>query len=342
MIDESAVRELLRLKDGRLYRREGQELEFKEQFNFAGLDKYVRDFAAFANNRGGYIVFGIKNAPRVHIGLSKSSLEQFEKIDPERITNALMGIFSSNITWAQATISIGAKTFGVFRISEAGSKPVIAKQDAGRDQSIKSGDIFYRYGGRTQKIRYAELENIISKRIEHNNKLWIKLMEQIGRSGPQNAAILDTERAVIEKGDSQVLVIDDELAEKIKFIKEGEFTETEGAASLRLVGDVVPISHVEVVKHVKENLVRMYPYSAMQMAAAVCDAVTGINQRDVWRVIKENDLKENRAYSVYNFRNKAQQDEWEQSGKLPSAIPSIYNEQAIDFIAKILRDEQVR
>lgn len=55
MIEVSTVQELLRTKsNGRIHHREGQELEFKEQFNLAGLADYFKDFAAFANNRGGY------------------------------------------------------------------------------------------------------------------------------------------------------------------------------------------------------------------------------------------------------------------------------------------------
>lgn len=52
MIKEEEIKNLLRINDGRLYHREGQELEFKEQFNLAGLAEYFRDFAAFSNNRG--------------------------------------------------------------------------------------------------------------------------------------------------------------------------------------------------------------------------------------------------------------------------------------------------
>jgi hypothetical protein len=75
MIDETHVRELLRIKGQNLFHREGQELEFKEQFNLAGLADYFRDFAAFANNKGGYLVFGVKDSPRIPIGLAPSSLE---------------------------------------------------------------------------------------------------------------------------------------------------------------------------------------------------------------------------------------------------------------------------
>ena len=86
------------------------------------------------------------------------------------------------------------KSFGVFRIFEARTKPIIAKKDEGKDQIIKNGEIYYRYGGRTQKIQYAELESIINRRVEQNNKHWLDLMSKIATAGPQNAAILDTER----------------------------------------------------------------------------------------------------------------------------------------------------
>lgn len=62
MIDELHVEELLRKKGEYLFHREGQELEFKEQFNLAGLADYFRDVAAFANNRGGYLIFGVKDS----------------------------------------------------------------------------------------------------------------------------------------------------------------------------------------------------------------------------------------------------------------------------------------
>lgn len=83
-------------------------------------------------------------------------------------------------------------------------------------------------------------------------------MSKIGRVGPQNAAILDTESGVIEKRNDQVLVIDDELTKKLSFIKEGEFSETKGAKTLKLIGDVVPVDRVEVIKKEKEHLTKSY------------------------------------------------------------------------------------
>ena len=335
-IDETTVKELLRVRGSYLFHREGQELEFKEQFNLGGLADYFRDFAAFANNRGGHIVFGVKDSPRIPIGLTKSSIDQFNKIDPEKITGFLLDIYSGDILWEQAIVEIKKKAFGVFRIHEAATKPIIAKKDEGKDQIIKNGEVYYRYGGRTQKIQYAELENIISKRIEQTNNQWIDLMKKIGRAGPSNAAILDTEKSLIEN-DAKILVLDEDLAEKLKFIKEGQFSEKDGAATLRLVGDVVPVDKVDVIRKVRENLTRAYPYSALEVAAEVKKKLPDVGANQVWKAIQDNDVKNNPDYSAYNFRNKKQEDEFKKSGKLPSATPSLYNRKAVDFLVSVLR-----
>lgn len=343
MILKAEILELLKLnEDERLFHREGQELEFKEQFNLAALADYFRDFAAFANNRGGYLIFGVKDKPRVLIGLSKKSIDQFEKVDPEKIAGYLLEIFSSEIRWEQASFKISGMVFGVFRVMPSQSKPIIARKDEGKDLILKNGEIYYRYGGRTQKIQSAELESIIASRIEQNNQHWLDLMAKIGRAGPENAAILDTERALIEKDDTRVLVLDEGLAAKLKFIKEGEFVEKDGAAALKLVGEVVPIDHIEVVKHVKENLTKTYPLSAMEVAEAVRVAFPGTRSTDIWDCIKENGLKDNLNYSAYNFRNKKHEDEYKESGVVPSVTPSIYNNAAVEFIVNVLKGEAAK
>jgi len=334
--DDEQVLEYLREQNGRLHHREGQELEFKEQYNFAGLAEYLRDFAAFANNRGGYLIFGVTDSPRKATGLSETAAVQFDKIDPEMISGFILKIFSQDISWKHDLIEYNGKKFGYFRIFKSQSKPVIAKKDDGKNQEIRNGDIYYRYGGRTQRIQSAELESIINNRIERTNNSWIELMGKIGRIGPQNAAILDIDAGKIESHSDQVLVIDDELVKKLSFIKEGSFSEKEGAATLKLVGDVMPVDRIEVIKKEKEHLVRSYPLSATELAKAVKDRIPIISQHQVWEVIKLNDMKDNTDYSAYNFRNKKQEDEYKKTGILPSVTPSIYNQNAVEFICKIL------
>ena len=341
MIDEIIIEEFLRIQDnGRLYHREGQSLEFKEQFNLAGLGDYFRDFAAFANNKGGYLIFGVTDSPRTASGMSQKSLDSFEKIDPEKISGFLLDLFSGNIEWEQAVAEIDNKRFGVFKISEASIKPLIAKKDEGKANVIKSGEVYFRYGGRTQKIRYPELEAIINKRIEFNNSSWLDLMSKIGKAGPQNAAILNTEKALIEKGDRRIMVIDEELAGKLDFIKEGEFKEKKGAKTLKLVGDITPIDKVEVIKKVKENLLKRFPLSATQVVKKVKELCPDCKQNRIYDIIKENNLKDNFNYSAYNFRTKERADIYQNTGTVPRGTTSIYNQNAIDFITNIIKQQE--
>lgn len=340
-LNENIVSELLKLKDdGNLFHRESQYLEFKESFNLAGLADYYRDFAAFANNKGGYLIFGVKDRPkRELVGLSTRATEQFDKLDPEIVSGHLLDLFSTNIVWEHEIYKLEEMTFGVFYIYESTLKPVISKKDEGKDLVLKNGEIYFRYGGRTQKIQFAELEIIINKRIEQNNNQWLDLVQKIGKSGPQNAAILDSEKGIIEKGDSQILVVDEELLSGFQLIREGEFSETKGAKTLKLVGNITPINQVEVIKKVKEDKLKEYPLSATELVAEIKKREPYFNQNRIWEIIKENDIKANRDYSDYAFRNQKHRLDYENNGVLAQGTPSIYKQTAVDLIISIHKNE---
>lgn len=328
--------ELLRLKNGKLFHREGRTLEFKEQFNLAGLADYFRDFAAFSNNRGGFIVFGVKDNPRCLSGLSKKSIEAFEKIDPEKISGYLGKIFSFEIRWDSVLVAANEHHFAAFKVYEAATKPVIALVDEGRDQAIRNGDVYYRYGGRTQRILSAELQAIIAQRIDEINSAWISQVTSIGAAGPLQSMVINTEQSLLKEGRSS-LVIDESLVSKLKFIQEGRFAETNGDLTLKLIGDVVPMNAVEIEKTVEENIFENYPYSAMEVWKYVKSQVPEVKQPDVWSLIREEGLKGDARYSKFNFRNLAEKKRFEETGRVPSTTPVIFNEAAIAFIVNILR-----
>lgn len=339
MITEDIIKELLRKRsDGSLFHREQKDLEYKESFNLNGLGEYFRDFAAFANNSGGYIIFGVTDKPRTLKGLSAKSLEQFTKIDEEKISGFINEHFAPYIDWEMGVVRIANKSYGVLYAHKAVTKPVICKKSDDR-QNIKNGEIYYRYAGRTEVIQYSELANIIESRIKDNNQQWLNKVKKIGEAGPSNIGILDTVSGVMES-DQGTLLIDSELIKEISFIKEGSFHEKKGAKTLKLVGSVKPVGSVEVARVIKKRLTDDYPYSYKKLEVMIRKSLPKINQNKIQKVLKESDLKNDLRYSSYNFRNKDQEDEYRKTNKAPKGIPSIYNDSAVQFILKILSQKE--
>ena len=57
-----------------------------------------------------------------------------------------------------ALIEVEGASLGVFKIHSAVTKPIIAKRNEGKDQTIKNGEVYYRYAGRTQKRLFRRSE----------------------------------------------------------------------------------------------------------------------------------------------------------------------------------------
>ena len=158
--------------------RESTTLEFKESFGWASLAKYAKTMAAFSNTQGGYIVFGVKNRPHTPVGLDGKKLEIFDSIDPERLTNGLNETFSPEIHWEHAFYDFDNKKFGVIYTYPSVNKPVVCIKTEGE---LSESDIYYRYRGRSQKIKYPELRKLIEEvreKEEHRleSQMWVFLI----------------------------------------------------------------------------------------------------------------------------------------------------------------------
>jgi hypothetical protein len=218
----------------RIISRESGWLEFKESFNWGSKDKYAKSLAAFSNNKGGYIIFGVKNEPRELIGLKS---DNFETIDEEKITSYLNNVFSPEIKYEKDIINIFNKKIGILYAQQAGIKPIVCIKN---DGELKESDIYYRYNARSEKIKYPELIILLNEIRESERKSWMEHLEKISKVGPLNTAILDILGGEIS-GRGGTLVIDKKLVPKLKFIKEGRFKK-KGKPVLRLIGDVKPVS----------------------------------------------------------------------------------------------------
>ena len=219
-----------------LKRKESSELEFKENFNWGNKAEYGKLFCSFANNKGGYIIFGVKNKPRELVGLRN---DNFSRKDPDRMTEYLNSHFSPTIEWASCDHEIEGKKFGIIYIYPSKEKPVMCTSNDAN--VIKEGEIYYRYSGETKVIRATDLQKIINERIEAERKSWQDIMFRLAKNSPNNLALLNLNNGTLERGGTKVL-IDENLVSKIKFVKAGKFVEKGGEPILRLTGDVQPVS----------------------------------------------------------------------------------------------------
>lgn len=223
--------------------RESTTLEFKESFSFSSLSDYAKTMSSFANKDGGYIVFGIKDMPRKILGIDRT---KFDVIDQAKLTGELNSIFQPALEWDTKIHDWGGKTFGILYTHRSIDKPIIATKNIGE---IKDGEIYYRYRGRSEKIKHSELRQILNEQIEKRNEAWRRIFEKTSSIDPINVAIMDTLSGTITgKGGS--VVIDETLIPKLKFIREGDFSQINGAPTLKLVGDLqaVPITAIRTQK----------------------------------------------------------------------------------------------
>ncbi len=247
-IDEQ-IYKILSKKDEhrRLISRESSTLEFKEKFNLGYLSRYSRIMASFANNKGGIILFGVKDSPRKLLGIN---FQKFNEIKQEKITSFLSDHFSPEIKWEIGGVEENKKYFGYIHVFKNNIKPVMCKKNSGKD--LKNGEIYYRYRGQSKNIEYSELHQIINQAKEEERNNWMALIKQIANIGPENSALLDIIHGKI-RGQQGTLLIDEKLIPKLSFIYKGKFEEG-GQPTLRLIGDVVP---AQISK--EKNVVQINP-----------------------------------------------------------------------------------
>jgi hypothetical protein len=221
---------------------ESEQHECKESFGFKHAGKWLRAVAALANNMGGYVVFGVKDKSVVGGKIDPDSYKatgltgtDFEHADPADFTKRLKSTFDPTPKVETAVVEIDGTKIGIMYVHQHGSRPVIAQRGDG-DQ-VKEGDIFFRYPGQSARIKYSDLRAILDDRDRQAREQILPMVEKLLQLGPRNAMVADLSGGIMSD-DKRSIVIGEELLNKIKFIREGDFDEKEGEPTLKLVGDV--------------------------------------------------------------------------------------------------------
>lgn len=227
---------------------ETNNLEFKEKYGHKNYSEYMRTMAAFANTSGGYLIFGIHDFTQELIGLRDWTHSEFKNLDNAELANLLRDQFNRDIRWERKLFTYDEMDFGVIYVFELTNKPVISRKDYGK---LKRSNIYYRYNGVSTIIEPGDLEDIIEKEKHRLVSELLNKIQLIGNLGVENTSILSLKDGeILSSSESPAnIIVDSEAIEKIKFIQEGHFTETDGEPTLILKGvvqNVIPSNPIIV------------------------------------------------------------------------------------------------
>jgi hypothetical protein len=218
---------------------ETDRTECKANFRLQPEDRFskaVRAIAGLANNKGGYLLFGVTDGSFQADGLTDDA---FTKSDISLVNRILVGSLDPVPHVTKGLIELGGKQIGVLYVEKHDHGPVVAIKNLGQD--VKEGGIYFRYVGETRLIKPGELRQIISAR---EQRAIAEFSARMSRVATGKEATIDLDSGEVA-GTNGKFVIDKALLPSIQFVREGEFSETKGAPALRLIGDVEPVSEAE-------------------------------------------------------------------------------------------------
>lgn len=220
---------------------ETDEHECKASFRLRSSHVWLRAIAALANNRGGYILFGVHDRDATPIDdVDKSfaviglNSTDFTSLDPADLTSHIKAKLDPTPRVRSAITELGGKTVGILYVEQHPSRPVIATKQEG---DIREGDIFFRYPGQSSRIKYGDLRTMLDERDAIARQQILPMVEKLLQRGPEHILLADLEEGVLDDG-KRPITIDKTLLDQLSFIREGQFSEVDGAPTLRLIGEV--------------------------------------------------------------------------------------------------------
>ncbi len=307
-------------------------IECKEAFGGKHwLNNCIRAIAAFANNKGGYIAFGIKDKTWEIIGINK---DKFEVFDRKNLNQILRSSLSSGIEFDMNTFECDGKTIGLMYVFSAKIKPVMLIKNV---SGTAEGQIYYRYQGENRLIAPAELQHIIEERIRTlSETILSKHISNILSNGIENSAVLNLDTGVVD-GKAGNFIIEEELLPKIKFIKEGEFVQKSGAPTLKLIGNLSSKTIVtkSIIKEKKVLADDDYPYKPTKATNEIAKrsgrSFSSHNHVQAWRRYKarpsSNSKSKGRVNKEFCIYHKTHGD-------------YTYSEAWVDFIVDKISDDK--
>lgn len=210
---------------------EGLDLEFKSEFSKKFHAGWVRAVAAFANSRGGCILFGVDDKGR--LDLEKNRV--FQTTDIAQVCDQIRKYLTPTPNVLKKSMAIFGESVCYLEVEQAKLPPVIVQRDGDK---LHEGTILYRYPGSSENIKAGDLLALLVERDRKSQAQLLDITNRISEIGPQNAVLFDAQRGTLD-GRRNVYQLDQKLAEQLSFIHEGSFDEAKGAPTLKVIGDLM-------------------------------------------------------------------------------------------------------
>lgn len=229
----------------RICNREGTQREFKSLYESSKVARYLKTLVAFANHRGGALLFGISDTPRSIIGIHDAAIP-----DAADWQKRLRSYFEPAIFAEAHTFEISHKAVVIVSVNRSAVRPVICTRDAndtvlkrGRSTQIsvlQQGAIYFRYSGTSDHIRFAELNEILRDREDKRIKAFlenVRIMNRLG--GPEAIGIVNLKDTAQIKDGAQIY-LSEQAAKNLNVVERGRFVESkkDGDPAYFIVGTV--------------------------------------------------------------------------------------------------------
>lgn len=162
-ISANRVRQVLRwFEPGQLelLPSESQVVEYKMYFKTdeKSLIGYAKALAAFANNSGGYLIFGVSDDRKP----CQFDEDKFRTFDWQRFQEIIDDFFGVGIAWHQDLVEDADLKLGVVFAAKSRDSIVICEKSGGA--GVEEGAIYYRYSGETRRIKPRDLRRLMIER----------------------------------------------------------------------------------------------------------------------------------------------------------------------------------
>ncbi len=235
--------------------RETEKTEFKKSIYISAdcLSKdYLKTICAFANNKGGVMIFGVRPNSFVIEGIKS----KYHELDNRYASTLIKQHIQGSLEFDLFTHQFGEKVVGFLTIGQANKRPVILKENYQvGNETLNAGEIYFRYPGQSRRIDFNDLETLIEQEAQDRFKKLTEKLHTIMSVGPDKIDLMKTETGEILLGNEKSkLVLDKEILDQLNLIKEGKIVEVDGAPAYVIKGYINSEDVVPVQSKVKEGI----------------------------------------------------------------------------------------